>query len=196
MLIDPQPADDDGVDDWYAEQREHWGYLPNYAAAFASRPDVARAWTVLGATVREGMDRRRFELARRRRPGVALDVLHRRPLDVPARRLQRRGDDAALAADPDGGSLDDTDRAVVAFASKVAVDAAAVTQDDVDALRAVGLSDNEIADVVFTVAARCFFTTVLDGLGVAADHQLAGAVDPEVALQLTVGRPFAAAPAP
>ena len=65
MLIEgtppPQAADD--LAEWYAEQTKAWGYLPNYAPVFASRPDVAKAWMTLNLTIRGGMDRRRFELA-------------------------------------------------------------------------------------------------------------------------------------
>jgi len=100
----------------------------------------------------------------------------------------------SLAADPDGGSLEATDGAVVAFARKLARDAAAISEHDVEALRGVGLSDNDVVDVVFAVAARCFFATVLDGVGVNADHQLGAAFDPHVADQLSVGRPIAADP--
>jgi hypothetical protein len=82
------------------------------------------------------------------------------------------------------------------FARKVALDAAAISQDDVDALRAVGLSDNDVADIVFAAAARSFFAKVLDGVGVNADHQLGAAFDPHVAQQLTVGRPIATPPEP
>ena len=81
-----------------------------------------------------------------------------------------------------------------AFATKIAVDAAAISEDDVDAARAVGLSDNDIADIVFAAAARSFFAKVLDGVGVNADQELGAAFDPHVVEQLTVGRPIAAAP--
>ena len=45
MFIDaPDESSVDGdVADWYGKQRDAWGYLPNYASAFATRPDVARA---------------------------------------------------------------------------------------------------------------------------------------------------------
>ncbi|MET0314515.1 MAG: siderophore-iron reductase FhuF, partial [Hansschlegelia sp.] len=46
-----------------------------------------------------------------------------------------------------------------------------IAERDVDALRTVGLSDNDIADVVFAAAARSFFAKVLDGVGVNADDQ-------------------------
>jgi alkylhydroperoxidase family enzyme len=98
----------------------------------------------------------------------------------------------ALAAHTYGSTLDATDRAVVAFADKVARDPASVDVDDVDALRSAGLSDDDIADVVFAVAARCFFATVLDGMGARVDHQIGAAFAPEVMARLTVGRPVAA----
>lgn len=45
MLINVnRSAADDGVDEYLAQQTASWGYLPNYAAAFVSRPDIARAW--------------------------------------------------------------------------------------------------------------------------------------------------------
>jgi uncharacterized peroxidase-related enzyme len=196
VLIDPTGGPDDEVRQWNDEQTTRWGYLPNYAAAFASRPDVARAWTALNETVRDGMDRRRFEVA----TIAAAQALRSTYCTAAHSKFLRDvcGDEEAMLSltYPDRGSLDPTDLAVVAFARKVALDAAAIDQTDVDALRTVGLSDNDVADVVFAVAARCFFATVLDGLGVNADHQLGAAFDPPVAGRLAVGRPIAAAPDP
>src|SRR5688572_28673662 len=54
---------DQEVADWYRKQEAQWGYLPNLALAFAPRPDVAGAWAALLRTIRDGMERRRFELA-------------------------------------------------------------------------------------------------------------------------------------
>jgi uncharacterized peroxidase-related enzyme len=195
VLISPHGGPEDEVREWYDEQAARWGYLPNYAAAFASRPDVARAWTALNLAVRDGMDRRRFELA----TIAAASALRSTYCTVAHSKFLRDvcGDEQTMlsvAADPEGSSLDPTDRAVVAFARKVAVDAATTSADDVDALRAVGLTDNDIADIVFAVAARSFFATVLDGVGINADHQLASAFDAQVARHLTVGRPIAEAP--
>jgi alkylhydroperoxidase family enzyme len=96
--------------------------------------------------------------------------------------------------DPTGSCLEPTDRAVVAFAAKVAVDPASVGSEDVAALRALGLTDGDVADVVFAVAARCFFATVLDAGGAEADAQLGGSFDAETRARLAVGRPFAPAP--
>jgi uncharacterized peroxidase-related enzyme len=184
---------DDAVADWYDRQRAAWGYLPNYAAAFAARPDVAEAWNALNGAVRGNMERRRFELAT-----IAAARVYRSTYCLAAHSKFLRdqcGDDAsmrAVAADPSGAALDAVDRAVIEFSTKVATDATAVTAGDVQELRDHGLTDAEIADVVFAVAARAFFTKVLDALGVQADGRLGEGFDPDVRARLTVGRPFAA----
>jgi hypothetical protein len=65
-----------------------------------------------------------------------------------------------------------------------------VTREDVDELRRLGLSDSDVLDVVLAAAARCFFSTVLDALGVQADPAFSG-LDPDLREALTVGRPIA-----
>jgi hypothetical protein len=76
------------------------------------------------------------------------------------------------------------------LAEKVAADAGTVTQEDADRLRALGLSDKEILEVVLIAAARSFFTKVLDGVGAQADAKYA-ALDPALRDVLVVGRPIA-----
>ena len=180
------------VAEYYAGQRAAWGFLPNYAPAFSSRPEVARAWNALNLAVRGGMDRRRFEIATiaaaRARRSTYCTAAHSGFLrDV-------CGDEttmAAIAEHPDGAALAEQDRAVYEFATKVATDAAGVEQEDVDALRAVGLSDADVADVVFAVSARLFFTAVLDGLGTQLDEQTASTFPPALLQSMVVGRPVA-----
>ncbi len=180
------------VAEWYQRQRDAWGYLPNYAAAFATRPDVAQAWNTLNNAIRGPMERRRFELAT-----IAAARAYRSTYCMAAhcKFLRDACDDEptmrAIAADPSGANLDATDRAVVDFATQVAQDASSITADDVQRLRDHGLDDPEIVDVVLAAAARAFFTKVLDALGVQADVQLGETFDPEVRRQVTVGRPIA-----
>jgi alkylhydroperoxidase family enzyme len=97
-----------------------------------------------------------------------------------------------IATDPRAADLDTADVAVMDLADKVAGDATAVTQNDVDRLRSLGLTDEEILGVVVAAAARCFFSKVLDGLGVEPDREYQG-LDPALRDALTVGRPIAAA---
>jgi uncharacterized peroxidase-related enzyme len=187
-----ETAVDDDVAEWYERQRSSWGYLPNYAPAFATRPDVAEAWNTLNNAVRRHMERRRFELvtiaAARAYGSTYCMAAHCKFLrddcgDEPTMR--------AVAADPSGADLDATDRAVMDFAARVAEDATSITAADVQHLRDQGLGDPEIVDVVLASAARGFFTKVLDALGVQADVQLGEVFDPEVRRQVTVGRPIA-----
>ena len=197
MFIDAVPeADATGaVAEYYARQRASWGFLPNYALAFSTRPDIAAAWDALNGAVREGMDRRRFEIATiaaaRALRSTYCTAAHSKFLrDVcgDAEAMQ------SIALDPTGSALDDTDRAVFEFAAKVARDAASVEQADVDRLKAAGLTDADVADVVFAAAARSFFTRVLDGLGATLDAQTAATFPPELREAMVVGRPPAAAP--
>lgn len=183
---------DTDITEWFDRQRTSWGYLPNYAQAFATRPDVALAWTSLSNAVGKGMDRRRYELAT---IAAARELRSTYCMAAHSKFLRDDvGDEAtmrAIAEDASLRSLDAVDRAVMEFAAKVARDASSVTSEDVDALRDHGLSDADVADVVFAVAARSFLTKVLDALGVQADAALGAAFDPETRRQLTVGRPIA-----
>ena len=99
---------------------------------------------------------------------------------------------AAIVTDHHGAGLDPVDVAVMDLADKVALDATSVTQADVDALRSHGLSDAEVFDVIAAAAARCFFSKVLDAVGVEADAKYAQ-MEPELRDALTVGRPIATA---
>ena len=189
----PEDAATGATADYYRHQRDAWGFLPNYAGAFGHRPEVAQAWNGLNLAIRNGMDRRRFEIAT-----IAAARALRSTYCTTAHSMFLRdvcGDEASLhriAESPAGETLDEQDRAVYRFATKVATDAASVEQDDVDRLRAVGLSDPEIADVVYAAAARSFFTRVLDGLGAQLDPQTAAAFDPELYSSMVVGRGAAA----
>jgi len=189
----PEDAATGATAEYYRHQRDAWGFLPNYAGAFGHRPEVAQAWNGLNLAIRNGMDRRRFEIAT-----IAAARALRSTYCTTAHSMFLRdvcGDEASLhriAESPAGETLDEQDRAVYRFATKVATDAASVEQDDVDRLRAVGLSDPEIADVVYAAAARSFFTRVLDGLGAQLDPQTAAAFDPELYSSMVVGRGAAA----
>lgn len=190
-IVAESPAEGE-LAEYYRGQRAAWGFLPNYAAAFSTRPDVARAWNTLNTAIRNGMDRRRFEIATiaaaRARRSTYCTAAHSTFLrDTCADELTMR----SIAEEPDGAGLDAQDRAVYEFAGKLAADAASIDQADVDRLRDVGLSDADVADVVFAAAARCFFTAVLDGLGAQLDSQTAATFDRRLLDAMIVGRPVA-----
>jgi uncharacterized peroxidase-related enzyme len=177
---------------WYAADRERLGYLPNYTKVFGERPAVYAAWKQLGGAIGGAMDKRRYELATL----AAAKVLRSSYCALAHGTVlaELLGPEATRAvADGDADTaLDPVDAEIVRFATLVARDATAVTAKDVDRLRAVGLSDEDILDVTLAVAARCFFSTVLEALGVQPDPAYQ-ALDPDLRAALTVGRPIAEA---
>lgn len=192
MFIDtvPEESADGALAEFYRQQKSAWGFLPNFAETFSTRPEVAKAWGLLNKTVRDAMDRRRFEIAT---IGAARALRSTYCTAAHSKFLRDEcGDEPtmiSLADDPSGSGLDEQDRAVYHFAGQVARDASSIQQRDVDALRELGLTDADVADIVFAAAARSFFTRVLDGLGAQLDVQTAEAFTPEVLASLVVGRP-------
>jgi uncharacterized peroxidase-related enzyme len=184
---------DDGTATAHQAATAQFGFLPNWAVALGGRPAVLAAWNQLNVEIRSGMDRRRYELAtiaaarelRSTYCAIAHSWLltHKLGLVDP--------DELAAILDDGADPVDPVDRAVMAFAGKVARDAAAVTAADVQELRDVGLADDDVLDVALAVAARCFFATALDAVGAQADRRLADALGPQLSAALTVGRPVA-----
>ena len=175
----------------YAADREAFGYLPNFSQGFSLRPGVYAAWRQLNAAIKADMDLRRYELAtiaaaRRLRSSYCMlahgSVLLDNYLEPDVLR--------AVVTDHQTAELSSTDVAVMDFAAKVADDATAIEQDDIDHLRSLGLSDTDIVDVVLAATARCFFSKTLDALGVLPDAKFSG-LDPGLRDALTVGRPIA-----
>jgi uncharacterized peroxidase-related enzyme len=169
------------------------GYVPNYTRALLNRPDVYRAWRGLIGAISATMDERRYELATlaaaRRLRSSYCALAHGKVL---ADRFLTPAEVAELARGRDVDSLDEVDRAVLELADKVAADATTVTREDVDRLRALGLSDADVVDVVLAAAARCFYSKTLDALGVEPDAAYRD-LPADLRDALTVGRPIGAA---
>lgn len=175
----------------YERDRTSAGQVPNYTQAFSLRPAVYAAWQHLNGAIKASADLRRYELATvaaagRLRSSYCMlahgSVLADRFLDTETVR--------AVVADRSSAGLAPVEVAIMDLAEKVAADATAVTQADIDELRALGLGDAEILDVVLAAAARSFFSKVLDGLGAQADARF-NALEPALRDALTVGRAIA-----
>jgi alkylhydroperoxidase family enzyme len=165
-------------EEFAASDREMFGFTPNLNRLFARRPVAYAAWKQLNGSIKETMDLRRYELATVAAAGELrssyCSLAHGKVL------YDRFG---FKPGDP----VSDEERAVQELARKVAADATAVTQADIDELRAFGLSEDEVFDVVLAAAARSFFSKMLDGLGVAPDAEFRELPD-DVREPLTVGR--------
>ena len=182
------------VAELYETDRATRGHVPNFTQAFSLRPEVYAAWRQLNDAIKADMDLRRYELAtiaaaRRLRSSYCM-LAHGSLL---ADRFMGGEAVRAVAADPAAAGLDPVDVAVMALAEKVAADATAVTEEDIDGLRALGLADAEILGVVLAAAARCFFSKTLDALGCNPDAAFNELIEPELRDALTIGRPIAEA---
>jgi alkylhydroperoxidase family enzyme len=100
----------------------------------------------------------------------------------------------AIMTEVPASPLEAREQVMMAFVEKVALNADRITSADIDALRSHGYRDEEIFDLAATAAARCFFSKLLDALGVQADSAFNG-LEPTLRQVLTVGRPVADPPA-
>ena len=186
------PADAQGpVREMYQHINGQLGYIPNWAQALSLRPGVRDGWIALLKSIQANLSVRSYELAtlaaaRAVRSSYCSlahgSVLATKVLDGPAV--------TAIMKDAPDSPLEPRERAMMAFAEKVALDADRITAADIDGLRAHGYRDEEIFDLAAAAAARCFFSKLMDALGVQADasfHDL----DPALRQALTVGRPVA-----
>ena len=187
----PVAEADGAVREMYRQAQGTLTYVPNWAQAFSLRPGVRDGWVALLKSIRANLPVRTYELATlaaaRALRSSYCSLAHGRVLadtilDAPAV--------TAIALDTPESPLSARERAMMAFAEKVAVEADRITAADVAALRAHGYGDEEIFDVAAAAAARCFFSKLLDALGVQADSSF-NELDPALRRALTVGRPVA-----
>jgi len=182
----------DDVDRIHDAERRRLGYLPNYVEVFGLRPAVYDAWAQLNITVKAGMDLRHYELATlaaaRRLRSSYCSLAHGALLC----KFYAPATVARIAADHHDAGLDDAEVALMDFAEKVADSAFSVTRADIQTLRQHGFAEADVFQIVLAVAARCFFSTVVDAVGAEPDSQYRSSLDPQLLRVLTVGRPVAA----
>lgn len=186
----PEEAAQGDLAAMYAGDRDRVGYLPNYTRIFSLHPEAFTAWRGLAGALIRGMDERRYELATL---GAARQLRSSYCSLAHGKILRDKFHDAdqvrRLAEDPASSGLEEVDRAIVEFAGKVARDATSVTLEDIDGLRALGLDDRDVFNVILAASARCFFSKVLDASGTLPDRVYRD-LEPELREALTVGRPI------
>jgi uncharacterized peroxidase-related enzyme len=163
----------------------------NLMHAFAHRPAVYNAWRELVTALTDTMDGRLYELVTLAAAGSLrssyCSLAHGRVL---IERYMPAEDVVAFASDSSSAPASPVEATAMRFARKVVQDATAVSAEDVDELRELGLADAEIFDIAAAAAARCFFSKTLDALGVQPDAEYAG-LAPELREALVLGRPIA-----
>ena len=183
------PAEAQGpVREQYQQAQKRFGYVPNWAQAFSLRPGVLDGWTALLRSIQGNLPVRSDELATLAAARVLRSsycaLAHG---SVLADKVFDAATVASIATDAPGSPLGPGERVMMAFAEKVARSADQVSAADVEALRSHGYKDEEIFDVAAAAAARCFFSKLLDAMGVQPDSSFNG-LDPNLRRALTVGR--------
>ena len=74
----------------------------------------------------------------------------------------------------EGAPLSAADRAMLAFAAKLAREPGAMSRDDVEALRAAGFDDTAIHDIVQVTGFFCYYNRLADGLGIDPEPPASG----------------------
>jgi alkylhydroperoxidase family enzyme len=147
-----------------------------------------RLWAQLLSGIKRHMDKRRFELvtfvAAHELRSTLCSLAHGKVLTE----FLSLQDVQMVARGEAPESLTAAEAVMVVFARKVARDASSVTSSDIQLLKQHGFTDAEIFDIVATAAARAFFSTVVESLGVEADAPLR-AMDGEFSKVLAAGRP-------
>jgi uncharacterized peroxidase-related enzyme len=175
----------------YARAKTAYGFVPNLVKAFSHRAGVMSGWNELLNSIKSNMDVRRYELATL---AAAKELRSSYCMLAHASVLLRGGHfDAeqiqAIVDAREKSPLSEAERAMMRFAAKIAKDAASVARGDIETLRSHGFSDAEIFDVAAAAAVRCFFSKLLDALGVQADTAY-NEMGTELRSALVVGRPI------
>jgi uncharacterized peroxidase-related enzyme len=186
------PEDAEGpVREMFEQARGRFGFVPNWAQAFSLRPGVMDGWVTLVKSIQSNLPVRTYELvtlaAARALRSSYCSLAHG---SVLAKQVFDPATVTAIVSDQRGSPLEPRERAMMAFVEKLVREADRITTADVDGLRSHGYRDEEIFDIAATAAARCFFSKLLDALGVQPDAMF-NEMDPTLRQLLTVGRPVA-----
>ena len=184
------PAEADGrVREIYQDTQKRFGYVPNWAQAFSLRPGVLDGWVGLLRAIRSNLSERAYELstlaAARALRSSYCSLAHGTVL---ADSVLSPAAVTAIAEGTGDAPLEPRERAMMRFVEKLVHGADQISAADVEGLRSHGYTDEEIFDLAASGAARCFFSKLLDALGVEPDSTF-NQLDPALRRALTVGRP-------
>lgn len=154
------------VKEMYDAEVRALGYVPAHTKAMAINPEAYAAFeTLIGAVVAE-MGVRRYELVTLA-AAKALGSTHcRLAHGVKSLKVFTAEHLEAIARDYRLAGLEPSEIAMMEYAEKVSLDAAAMTDQDTLGLRAQGFSDREIMDITLAATARNFLSRTLLALNV------------------------------
>jgi uncharacterized peroxidase-related enzyme len=174
----------------YDQELEDSGVVDNGVRAFSLRPTAFIAWQQLRDAIQANMDARRYELVTlAAAASLRCSYCTMAHGAILASRFFSAAQVEALMHNYREAGLEPAEVAMMAYAEKIARNAYKVTPEDIDDLRAHGLTDAEILDIALAAAARSFLSKVLDAVGVEPDEWYLD-LPAELRQTLAVGRPF------
>jgi uncharacterized peroxidase-related enzyme len=184
------PPPNEAVSALYSRDVADDGYVSNFTRLWAWRPDVFDAFFGLRKLL---TDRSGFSLRERSILVCAAAASLGDSYCALAwgRTLASETDPSTAAAvlqRKDAAELTAREKALASWAGRVVREPNAIAVDDVDQLRAEGLTDEEIFNATVFIAFRLAFSTVNDALGARPDSQLAAAAPAAVRDAVAYGR--------
>src|SRR5262245_17283574 len=166
------PSEDDvpeAVQELWAKPLEKLGFVPNVLRTMALRPDHLLGWWAYYDELMRGESR----LTKEQREMVAVVVsaqnrCHYCVVSHSAALRKLTGDpDLAdqLATNYRYAPVSSAERAMLDYAVKVTIESSACTEEDVEALRAEGWTDEDILDIAQVAAMFNFTNRLASGLG-------------------------------
>lgn len=161
---------DEATVELFKRHQKHYGFIPNYTKLYKNRVGVMDAWSTLQITIKSNIKLHEFELVTL---ATAMAINNSGCSLAYAKILNRKyyneSELKKIVYENGRGVLTERQILIMGLARKVATDAGEVTQEDINNLKQVGCSDEDIFDVVTTAAARCFFGKITDALGAQPD---------------------------
>lgn len=194
FLGEPPPSPE--TEGAFARDREEDGYIHTYTRLWSWRPGL---WDRFQALRDELTDS--WSLTDRERALLVAAAVSQRDdsyCSLPwGTRLSELSDAETAAQVLEGRpapALSEREVALVEWAREVVRDPNAITTEDVERLRGVGLGDREIFEATAWVAFRLAVSTINNALGAEPDRQLADVAPDRVREAVTYGRPPAVEP--
>lgn len=184
------PASDNAVQTLLDASKSEDGYVMNFVRLWAWRPDVHAAFSAARKLLasKSHLSAREIAALNATTASSAGDSACSIAWGTKFADLCDASTAAALLRGDDAPGLTRRERALRAWASSVVEDPNATTREDIEGLRAAGLSDQEVFDATVFVAFRLAFCTVNDALGARPDRQLVEAAPAAILASVTYGR--------
>ena len=169
-----EPAEAEGeIASIYADEVVSMGRVMQATQCWSARPDILAPVEHLLHQIRDGfsLGLTNFRLitliAAKHVPSSYCSQVYFKVLSGMIGREQT----LAVHRDYRNAGLSDQQVAMLAYAEQITIDASRITQTDIDALRAVGLTDLNIADIAVAASFRNFLSRYFDAVGAEAEPE-------------------------